>query len=156
MTRHHWHCMYPFFQTLTSHLTLNEYHGSTDNNSWKDCHRTTRLQPRKKKKSEKKINGNSQRGHNIYKWNFCNFQTPEFCSILKKIKSYPFQYWETVIGLFCVNLKNNMNKKYWAEILTKLVKQKYISKVVVCYFFLRAASWCPLFQQIRTLIFSKL
>ena len=102
MTRHHWNCVYLFFQTLKSHLPcINIIDQQTITRSWKGCHRMTRLQPRKKKKSEKKINDSSQRGHNIYKWNFHNFQTPEFCPILKKIKIYPFEHWETVWSLLC-------------------------------------------------------
>ena len=57
--------------------------------------------------------------------NFHNFQTPE-CSSCIKNRQY---------GLFCTNSKNKMNKKYWAEILTKFFKQKRISNVVVHYFF---------------------
>ena len=124
MTRRHWHCMYPFFQTLTSHLTLNKYHGSTDNNSWKDCHRMTRLQPREKKKSEKKINNSSQRGYSIYKWNFHNFQTPECSSILHS--ELPF--WmlrDCMVCLVPIQKIIIMHKKYWAEIWTKLVTENH-------------------------------
>ena len=56
----------------------------------------------KKKKSEKKkTNDSSQRGHNINKWNFHNFQTPEYTSCIKKIRSYPFECWETVWSVLC-------------------------------------------------------
>ena len=36
----------------------------------------------------------------------------------------PFWMLRDCMVCFVLNLKNNMNKKYWAEILTKLVKQK--------------------------------
>ena len=52
------------------------------------------------------------------------------------IQSYPFECWETVWSVLCQFKQYNTNKKYWAEIWTKLlVKQKHISKywsVIFC------------------------
>ena len=51
---------------------------------------------------------------------------------------------------FVLIQKNNMNKKYLAEILTKLVKQKYISKVAVHYvFFVKTAFCCLCFNNLN-------
>ena len=114
-----------FFPNFKKSSTLYRYHISTYNiNTWKGCHRMTRLQPREKKKSKKKLNDSSQRGHNIYKWNFHNFQTPEFCSTLKKNKSYPFEHWETVWSLLCQFKKiiwiKSSGQKFWQNWSNKL------------------------------------
>ena len=84
---HHCHCMYLFLQTLKSHLP---YINVVDQQTITPKKAVIEWQDYNPGRKRKVINDSSQRGHNIYKWNFHNFQTPEFCPVLKKIKKLPF------------------------------------------------------------------